>query len=202
MVEGGPRPRSPFGGPFDKLRTGSGQCRGGRVSNQLFQLIAILATAKLPEDRLSRAVFVLIRVAQTQSCWQMARSMRASVPFEGDHYGRTWANQLRNAPFRRISWSRWFQTRPYGVERLVCGCSGGDAAPGPHSAGPSTSSGQASSGTPQDDGCCLAVRLIATTMGTAAMTTAAAARNGRPARSTSSSDSRPLPDAPTTTPSE
>ena len=91
-------------------------CRGG-FQTQLFQLIAILATAKLPEDRLSRAVFVLIRVAQTQSCWQMARSMRASVPFEGDHYGRTWANQLRNTPFRRISWSRWFQTRPIPTQR-------------------------------------------------------------------------------------
>ena len=90
----------------------NGYAVGASLKPQLFQLIAILATAKLPEDRLSRAVFVLIRVAQTQSCWQMARSMRASVPFEGDHYGRTWANQLRNAPFRRISWSRWFETRP------------------------------------------------------------------------------------------
>ena len=99
----------------------------GRVSNQLFQLIAILATAKLPEDRLSRAVFVLIRVAQTQSCWQMARSMRASVPFEGDHYGRTWANQLRNAPFRRISWSRWVSNPPLRCEGSVGGWIGGTA---------------------------------------------------------------------------
>ena len=78
---------------------------GGHVG-QLFQLIAILATAKRPKDRLSRAVFVLIRVAQARSCWQMARYMRALMSLEGGHSGRTWANQLRNTPFRRISWSR------------------------------------------------------------------------------------------------
>ena len=112
--------------------------RGGRVSNQLFQLIAILATAKRPKDRLSRAVFVLIRVAQTQSCWQMARSMRALVPFEGDHYGRTWAHQLRNTPFRRISWSRWgFKPAPTEPRYAVSGRTRGVTLT------PSTGSGQA-----------------------------------------------------------
>ena len=48
----------------------------------------------------------------------------------------------------------------------------------------------------------LAACLIATTIGTAAMTTAAAERKGRLTRSTSSSSSRPLADAPTTTPRE
>ena len=101
---------------FDTLWANAGcdgSSWGGRVANQLFQLIAILATAKRPKDRLSRAGFVLIRVAQARSCWQMARYMRALMSLEGGHSGRTWANQLRNTPFRRISWSRWLQTRPY-----------------------------------------------------------------------------------------
>ena len=126
----GPGPRFPYRGTGRALRlellwttvasVGSWRrwpkARRGRVTNQLFQLIAILATAKRPKDRLSRAVFVLIRVAQARSCWQMARYMRALMSLEGGHSGRTWANQLRNTPFRRISWSRWgYKPAPTGA---------------------------------------------------------------------------------------
>ena len=68
---------------------------------------------KASQGQVELCLLVLIRVAQTQSCWQMVRSIGALVPFEGGHSVRTRVNQLRNPPFRRISWSRCHKGRPY-----------------------------------------------------------------------------------------